>query len=128
MGPDNEVTCLDSLLAFERLPQDIGILLNKGKRCLPSTSQIVYRIEIDTTTMPLQLPEDKLAKAILLVDRMAKCRSPFAGFVVTHLSTQFCLSGCTTRMGIFWEEVGSRVMAQAFYFGRQPYLSCTPWF
>ena len=72
VGPANEVTCLDSLLAFERLSQDIGIPLNQGNRCLPHTCQIVYGI--DTTAMQLRLPEDKLAKATLLVNPIAKCR------------------------------------------------------
>ena len=52
----------DSILTFERLSQDIGIPLNKDKRCLPYTCQIVYGIETDTTTMQPRLPEDKLAK------------------------------------------------------------------
>ena len=34
---------------------------------------IVYGIEIDTTAIWLRLPEDKLAKATLLVNCMTKC-------------------------------------------------------
>ena len=44
------------------------------KRCLPATCQIVYGIEIDTNAMQLRLPQDKLSKALSLVNRMAKCR------------------------------------------------------
>ena len=65
---------LNSLLSFENLAQDIGIPLNEGKRCPPSTCQIVYGIEIDTTTMQLRLPAEKLTKAISLVDTMVNCR------------------------------------------------------
>ena len=42
--------------------------------CLPHMCQIVYGIEIDTSTMQLRLSEDKLAKATLLINHMAKCR------------------------------------------------------
>ena len=74
VGPANEVTCLDSLLAFETLSQDIGIPLNQDKRCLPHTCQLVYGIEIDTVTMHLRLPEDILAKATLLINRKVLLR------------------------------------------------------
>ena len=73
-GPCNESTCLTSLLSFEKLSQDIGIPLNHGKRCLPSTCQIVYGIEIDTAVMELRLPEDKLTKATSLVNRITNRR------------------------------------------------------
>ena len=73
-GPANESTCLHSLLSFERLADDIGIPLNTGKRRPPSTCQVVYGIEIDTTAMELRLPADKLAKALSLVNRMSNCR------------------------------------------------------
>ena len=67
VGSANDSSCLNSLLSFENLAQDIGIPLNEGKRCPPSTCQIVYGIEIDTTTMQLRLPADKLAKATSLI-------------------------------------------------------------
>ena len=54
-GSANESTCLHSLLSFERLADDIGIPLNTGKRRPPSRCQVVYGIEIDTTTMELRL-------------------------------------------------------------------------
>ena len=73
-GSSDDSSCLTSLLSFENLAQDIGIPLNEGKRCPPSTCQIVYGIEIDTTTMQLRLPADKLTKAISLVDSMVNCR------------------------------------------------------
>ena len=74
VGPANDLSCHNSLLSFENLAQDIGIPLNEGKRCPPSTCQIVYGIEIDPTTMQLRLPADKLAKAISLVNTMVNCR------------------------------------------------------
>ena len=40
----------------------------------PLHVKLLNGIEIDTITMQLQLPEDKLAKATLLVNGMAKCR------------------------------------------------------
>ena len=73
-GPATDSTCLHSLISFERLADDIGIPLNTGKRCPPSTCQVVYGIEIDTTAMQLRLPADKLAKALSLVNRMFNCR------------------------------------------------------
>ena len=74
VGSYNEPTCLNSLLSFENLAQEMCIPLNKTKRCLPATYQIVYGIEIDTNAMQLRLPQEKLAKALSLVNRMAKCR------------------------------------------------------
>ena len=74
VGSYNEPTCLNSLLSFENLAQEMCIPLNKTKRCLPATCQIVYGIEIDTNAMQLRLPQEKLAKALSLVNRMAKCR------------------------------------------------------
>ena len=92
VGSSDDSSCLNSLLSFENLAQDIGIPLNEGKRCPPSTSQIVYGIEIDTTTMQLRLPAEKLTKAISLVDTMVNCRKEFVEefiildrFVVTLL-------------------------------------------
>ena len=73
-GLANESICLHSLLSFERLADDIGIPLKTGKICPPSTCQVVYGIEIDTTAMELRLPSDKLAKALSLVNRMSNCR------------------------------------------------------
>ena len=73
-GPCNESTCLTSLLSFEKLSHDIGIPLNHGKRCLPSTCQIVYGIEIDAAVMELRLPEEKLTKATSLVNRITNRR------------------------------------------------------
>ena len=73
-GPANDSTCLHSLLSFERLADDIGMPLNTGKRCPPSTCQVVYGIEIDTNAMELRLPANKLAKALSLVNRMSNCR------------------------------------------------------
>ena len=51
-GPCNESTCLTSLLSFEKLSHDIGIPLNHGKRCLPSTCQIVYGIGGELSAPP----------------------------------------------------------------------------
>ena len=70
----NEPTCLNSLFSFESLAQEMCIPLNETKRCLRATCQIVYGIEIDTNAMQLRLPQDKLSKALSLVNRMAKCR------------------------------------------------------
>lgn len=67
VGSPNEPTCLNSLLAFESLALEIGIPLNEGKRCHPVTCQIVYGIEIDTTTMQVRVTDDKLSKTMLLV-------------------------------------------------------------
>ena len=74
VGSHNEPTCLNSLLSFKSLAQELCIPLNVSKRCLPATCQIVYGIEIDTNAMQLRLPQDKLSKALSLVNRMAKCR------------------------------------------------------
>ena len=87
----DESTCLHSLLSFERLADDIGIPLNTGKRRPPSTCQVVYGIEIDTTTMELRLPADKLAKALSLVNRMSNCRK---GMLRDLLSLIGLLSYC----------------------------------
>ena len=72
--PADEPTCLNYLLSFESLSATLGIPLNEGKRCLPSTCQIIYGIEIDTTTTQVRLPTDKLVKATSLINRIYKCR------------------------------------------------------
>ena len=74
VGPANEPTCLNSLLSFESLSATLGIPLNEGKRCLPSTCQVIYGIEIDTTIMQVRLPTEKLVKATSLINRIYKCR------------------------------------------------------
>ena len=74
VGSANDSSCLNSLLSFGNLAQDIGIPLTEGKRCPPSTCQIVYGINIDTTTMQLRLSADKLAKAISSVNTVVNCR------------------------------------------------------
>ena len=70
----NEPTFQNSLLSFDCLAQEMYIPLNETKRCLPTTCQIVYGIEIDTNAMQLRLPQDKLSRVLSLVNRMAKCR------------------------------------------------------
>ena len=65
---------MDSLLSFELLSQLLEIPLNKDKRCLPSTCQIVYNIEVDTNKMELLLIADKIAKATSSVNFMVNRR------------------------------------------------------
>ena len=72
----HQSVCRNYLLSFEQLSQQLGIPLNQDKRCLPSTCQIVYGIEVDTLKLELRLPVEKIAaKATLLLDRLAKRRT-----------------------------------------------------
>ena len=82
----NESTCLISLLSFEKLLQDTDIPLNHGKRCLPSTCQTVYGIEIDMAVMELRLPDDKLTKAIVSELYHKLSQGHFEKFTFTHWS------------------------------------------
>ena len=72
---ENESVCHTYLQSFEQLSLHLGIPLNQEKTCLPSTCQTVYGIEVDTLKLELRLPADKLAKATMLVDRLAKRRT-----------------------------------------------------
>ena len=93
VGSYNEPTCLNSLLSFDSLAEEMCIPLNETKRCLPATCQIVYGIEIDTNAMQLRLPQEKLAKALSLVNRMAKCRKVILR-VITNWSALICMRCC----------------------------------
>ena len=51
------------LSTFLQLANDIKIPIKESKTCLPSTCAIVHGMEMDTNTMEIRLPADKLQKA-----------------------------------------------------------------
>ena len=54
--------CLTTLKKFIHMSEDIGISIKVDKTVYPTTTLTFLELEIDTFTMELRLPEDKLIK------------------------------------------------------------------
>lgn len=54
--------CLTTLKKFIHMSEDIGIPIKVDKTVYPTTTLTFLGLEIDTFTMELRLPEDKLIK------------------------------------------------------------------
>ena len=64
--------CAHSLYSFIQFAESIGITLKQEKTVHPSTSVELHGLLIDTMTMQVRLPEDKLIKARESVLKMSK--------------------------------------------------------
>ncbi len=73
-GPPQSPQCLNSLQAFLLLAESLGLPIKDEKTVMPSTKVELHGILFDTESMLMSLPEDKVNRALLLVDAMFKKR------------------------------------------------------
>ena len=59
-GPPSSQVCSRSLSTFFTLAQSLGLPIKDEKTCLPSTCVVLHGIEVDSISLSLCLPEDKL--------------------------------------------------------------------
>jgi hypothetical protein len=69
-SPQGSDTCKKSLHTFMALCQHVGLPIKQSKTVWPSTRVQLHGIEVDTSTMHLRLPPDKLADLKSKVDSM----------------------------------------------------------
>ena len=69
-GPTKSLVCSTSLLAFLTLAAEAGIPVKTSKTCPPSSTSILYGIEVDTVLMEARLPLDKVSKSVSAVSNM----------------------------------------------------------
>jgi len=58
-GPPDSSRCRNALFTFRYIAASVGVPLNEDKTVLPSTNVVLHGIEVNTSTLTLQLPEDK---------------------------------------------------------------------
>ena len=74
-GPPDSLICLNSLQAFLLLAESLGLPIKDDKTVLPSTSAELHGILFNIETMLMSLPQDKVQRAISLIDDMFKKRN-----------------------------------------------------
>ena len=74
-GPPDTPQCNLSLQAFTHLADSIGLPIKHEKTVLPSTSVELHGILINSITMTLSIPPDKLLKANELINSIYRCKS-----------------------------------------------------
>ena len=72
VGPGGSNKCSADLSTFISICSDIGIPLKKEKTVWPTTSLIIYGIEIDSVNMVSRLPEQKVIKIRMLLHEFSK--------------------------------------------------------
>ena len=70
MGPSDSSTCNRSLECFLALAKSIGLPLNEEKTVKPTTLVELHGIQVDTITMTLSLPPDKVDKGLDIVNTL----------------------------------------------------------
>ena len=73
-GAPNSSSCSTGLQAFITLADSLNIPLRADKTVLPSTLVILHGIEVDTSSMRIRLPQDKLLDCRAKVDDMYRCK------------------------------------------------------
>ncbi len=73
-GPPASDDALKALLHFQSLTDYLQNPLKQDKTVFPTTCAILHGIEVDTTTLQLRLPQDKLITALDKVNDMCKCK------------------------------------------------------
>ena len=73
-GAPNSSSCSTGLQSFITLADSLNIPLRADKTVLPSTLVILHGIEVDTSSMRIRLPQDKLLDARAKVDDMYRCK------------------------------------------------------
>ena len=69
-GDPNTNDCLNSLNAFLELSKTLGIPIKNEKTVLPTTRAELHGILVDTDQMKMFVPDDKVKRAILLIDKI----------------------------------------------------------
>lgn len=64
IGHKDTSLCLNSLQAFIKLAQDVGIPIKHEKTSFPTTCLVIYGIEVDSVAMVTRLPDDKVKKIV----------------------------------------------------------------
>jgi hypothetical protein len=62
VGPPDSVSCRNDLASFLFLCKSIGVPIKMEKTQAPTTSIVIYGIEVDSTKMECRLPLDKITK------------------------------------------------------------------
>ena len=74
-GAPGSTQCAVSLQAFTSLADSIGLPIKHAKTVHPTTSAELHGILVDSTTMMVSIPPDKLLKATSLIGSMYRCKS-----------------------------------------------------
>ena len=70
--PPESDTALHVLHRFQSITDYLNIPIKQSKTVFPTTCAILYEIEVDTTTIVLKLPQDRLITALDKVNDMCK--------------------------------------------------------
>ena len=62
VGKQDSGQCVHSLYTLLALAKQLKVPINESKTCLPSTTKVIFRIELDAVQMQARLPQDKLSK------------------------------------------------------------------
>ena len=73
-GPSNSSSCYNSLQSFFALCESVGVPLNHEKTVMPTTQAELHGIKVDTMSMTMSLPDDKVTKARVLIDQLISCQ------------------------------------------------------
>ncbi len=71
-GPPESDAALNALHRFQSITDYLNIPIKQSKTVFPTTCAILYEIEVDTTTIVLKLPQDRLITALDKVNDMCK--------------------------------------------------------
>ncbi|MCP4262038.1 MAG: hypothetical protein GY774_31735, partial [Planctomycetes bacterium] len=73
-GPEGSLQCSQSLKKFFILADSLGLPVKKEKTVFPSTCVELHGLMVNTRTMTLSVPPDKVAKALSLIDELLPLR------------------------------------------------------
>ncbi|MCP3889262.1 MAG: hypothetical protein GY702_10365 [Desulfobulbaceae bacterium] len=73
-GPKDSPQCSLSLKKFFTLADSLGLPIKKEKTIFPSTSVELHGLLVDTHTMTLSVPPDKVKKALDLIAEIMPCK------------------------------------------------------
>ena len=73
-GHDNTNECDLALKTFLEVARSLNIPIKASKTVLPTTTAEIHGILVDTRSMTMSLPPDKLVKAKTLINEMCKCQ------------------------------------------------------
>ncbi len=69
-GPPNSPQCKRNLNTFMILADSLGLPIKKAKTIWPTTNLELHGLTVDTETMQLRIPADKVAKAVEMIDAL----------------------------------------------------------
>ena len=96
VGPADSNKCSFDLSTFICLCRDIGVPLKKEKTVWPTTSLIIYGIEIDSVNMVSRLLEEKMIKIRTLSHKFSKRKKVKLSSLIPVEFVEFCDWFCGT--------------------------------